>query len=87
MDTFDAVLDEFYSKIESQRVEQQQRVKEESAVQKLKKIQLDQVNMLFLFSAYNILFHQTRAVDPIRKFVLITWHSFVFSVYGFFVQS
>ncbi|CAN6467248.1 unnamed protein product [Victoria cruziana] len=44
MDTFDAVLDEFYSKIESQRVEQQQRVKEESAVQKLKKIQLDQEN-------------------------------------------
>ncbi|KAF3778096.1 Nuclear export mediator factor NEMF-like protein [Nymphaea thermarum] len=44
MDTFDAVLDEFYSKIESQRADQQQRAREESAVQKLTKIQLDQEN-------------------------------------------
>jgi len=42
-ETFDAALDEFYSKIESQRVEQQQKAKESSAEQKLNKIRLDQV--------------------------------------------
>ncbi|XP_038702775.1 nuclear export mediator factor NEMF isoform X2 [Tripterygium wilfordii] len=42
--TFDAALDEFYSKIESQRVEQQQKSKEHVAVQKLNKIRLDQEN-------------------------------------------
>ncbi|CAL1412934.1 unnamed protein product [Linum trigynum] len=36
-DTFDAALDEFYSKIESQRSELQQKAKEDSAVQKLNK--------------------------------------------------
>lgn len=41
--TFDAALDEFYSKIESQRAEQQQKAKESSATQKLNKIRLDQV--------------------------------------------
>ncbi|KAI3830792.1 hypothetical protein MKX03_002880 [Papaver bracteatum] len=43
-ETFDAALDEFYSKIESQRSEQQQKTKEGSAVQKLNKIRLDQEN-------------------------------------------
>lgn len=43
-ETFDAALDEFYSKIESQRSDQQQRSKESSAVQKLNKIRLDQEN-------------------------------------------
>ncbi|XP_050220499.1 uncharacterized protein LOC126670725 [Mercurialis annua] len=43
-DTFDASLDEFYSKIESQRSEQQQKAKEDSAIQKLNKIRLDQEN-------------------------------------------
>lgn len=43
-ETFDAALDEFYSKIESQRSEQQQNAKESSAVQKLNKIRLDQEN-------------------------------------------
>ncbi|KAF3336238.1 nuclear export mediator factor NEMF isoform X2 [Carex littledalei] len=43
-ETFDAALDEFYSKIESQRSEQQQRAKEDSAVHKLNKIKLDQEN-------------------------------------------
>ncbi|KAG7991114.1 hypothetical protein I3843_02G059200 [Carya illinoinensis] len=43
-ETFDAALDEFYSKIESQRSEQQQKAKESSAVQKLNKIRLDQEN-------------------------------------------
>uniref|UniRef100_A0A5B6ZXF4 Putative nuclear export mediator factor Nemf isoform X1 n=1 Tax=Davidia involucrata TaxID=16924 RepID=A0A5B6ZXF4_DAVIN len=43
-DTFDAALDEFYSKIESQRVEQQQKTKEGSAMQKLNKIRVDQEN-------------------------------------------
>ncbi|XP_010914660.1 uncharacterized protein [Elaeis guineensis] len=43
-ETFDAALDEFYSKIESQRAEQQQKAKEGSAVQKLNKIRLDQEN-------------------------------------------
>ncbi|KAJ3681327.1 hypothetical protein LUZ60_015816 [Juncus effusus] len=43
-ETFDAALDEFYSKIESQRSEQQQRAKEDSAIQKLNKIKLDQEN-------------------------------------------
>lgn len=41
-ETFDAALDEFYSKIESQRSEQQQKAKESSAMQKLSKIRLDQ---------------------------------------------
>ncbi|KAJ0980565.1 hypothetical protein J5N97_008820 [Dioscorea zingiberensis] len=43
-ETFDAALDEFYSKIESQRSEQQQKAKEGSAMQKLNKIRLDQEN-------------------------------------------
>ncbi|KAJ6798590.1 nuclear export mediator factor NEMF [Iris pallida] len=43
-ETFDAALDEFYSKIESQRSEQQLKAKEGSAVQKLNKIRLDQEN-------------------------------------------
>ena len=41
--TFDAALDEFYSKIESQRAEQQQKAKEGSAMHKLTKIRVDQV--------------------------------------------
>ena len=48
-ETFDAAMDEFYSKIESQRVEQQQKIKEGSAVQKLNKIRLDQVLILYSF--------------------------------------
>lgn len=43
-ETFDAALDEFYSKIESQRAEQQHKAKESSAVQKLNKIRSDQEN-------------------------------------------
>ncbi|GLT34754.1 hypothetical protein SLA2020_092530 [Shorea laevis] len=43
-ETFDAALDEFYSKIENQRAEQQQKAKESSAVQKLNKIRFDQEN-------------------------------------------
>ncbi|WOL03246.1 nuclear export mediator factor Nemf isoform X1 [Canna indica] len=43
-ETFDSALDEFYSKIESQRSEQQRKAKEESAMQKLDKIRLDQEN-------------------------------------------
>ncbi|KAJ8767313.1 hypothetical protein K2173_017357 [Erythroxylum novogranatense] len=43
-ETFDAALDEFYSKIESQRAEQQQTAKEGAAMQKLNKIRLDQEN-------------------------------------------
>jgi hypothetical protein len=42
-ETFDAAVDEFYSKIESQRVNQQHKAKEESAAQRLNKIKLDQV--------------------------------------------
>uniref|UniRef100_A0ACD5Y6R5 Uncharacterized protein n=2 Tax=Avena sativa TaxID=4498 RepID=A0ACD5Y6R5_AVESA len=42
--TFDDALDEFYSKIESQRVDQQQKAKEDSAVHRLNKIKLDQEN-------------------------------------------
>lgn len=49
-ETFDAALDEFYSKIESQRAEQQQKAKEDSATQKLNKIRTDQVS-LTLFHA------------------------------------
>ncbi|KAJ4967979.1 hypothetical protein NE237_014680 [Protea cynaroides] len=44
LDTFDAALDEFYSKIESQRAEQQQKTKEGTTMQKLNKIRLDQEN-------------------------------------------
>lgn len=43
-ETFDDALDEFYSKIESQRAEQQQKAKESSAMQKLTKIRNDQEN-------------------------------------------
>ncbi|CAJ1963097.1 unnamed protein product [Sphenostylis stenocarpa] len=43
-ETFDAALDEFYSKIESQRAEHQQKAKENSATQKLNKIRQDQVD-------------------------------------------
>ncbi|CAI9118907.1 OLC1v1020534C1 [Oldenlandia corymbosa var. corymbosa] len=43
-DTFDAALDEFYSKIESQRLDQQQKTKESAAMQKLDKIRNDQEN-------------------------------------------
>ncbi|KAJ8573970.1 hypothetical protein K7X08_010481 [Anisodus acutangulus] len=43
-ETFDAALDEFYSKIESQRSEQQQKSKESTAMQKLNKIRTDQEN-------------------------------------------
>lgn len=48
-ETFDAALDEFYSKIESQRAEQQHKTKENSAMQKLEKIKVDQVNHLCLY--------------------------------------
>lgn len=44
-ETFDAALDEFYSKIESQRSEQQQKAKESTAMQKLNKIRTDQVRV------------------------------------------
>ncbi|XWS53474.1 hypothetical protein CRYUN_Cryun10bG0004300 [Craigia yunnanensis] len=47
-ETFDAALDEFYSKIESQRAEQQQKTKESSASQKLNKIRLDQENRVLM---------------------------------------
>ncbi|KAJ0092760.1 hypothetical protein Patl1_24813 [Pistacia atlantica] len=43
-ETFDEALDEFYSKIESQRVEQQLKAKEGAAFQKLNKIRVDQEN-------------------------------------------
>lgn len=43
-ETFDLALDEFYSKIESQRSEQQHKAKENSALQKLSKIRNDQEN-------------------------------------------
>ncbi|RVW64703.1 Nuclear export mediator factor Nemf [Vitis vinifera] len=42
-ETFDAASDEFYSKIEGQRSEQQQKAKEVSAMQKLSKICMDQL--------------------------------------------
>ncbi|CAA2950932.1 nuclear export mediator factor NEMF [Olea europaea subsp. europaea] len=41
-ESFDVALDEFYSKIESQRSEQHQMAKENSAMQKLNKIRIDQ---------------------------------------------
>ncbi|KAL4272704.1 hypothetical protein GQ457_13G023440 [Hibiscus cannabinus] len=47
-ETFDAALDEFYSKIESQRSEQQQKTKESTANQKLNKIRLDQENRVHM---------------------------------------
>ncbi|KAI4303092.1 hypothetical protein MLD38_038763 [Melastoma candidum] len=46
--SFDAALDEFYSKIESQRAEQQQKAKEDSAFQKLSKIRSDQENRVHM---------------------------------------
>ncbi|KAE8685782.1 hypothetical protein F3Y22_tig00111092pilonHSYRG00037 [Hibiscus syriacus] len=47
-ETFDAALDEFYSKIESQRAEQQKKTKESTASQKLNKIRLDQENRVHM---------------------------------------
>ncbi|KAL9265588.1 Ribosome quality control complex subunit NEMF-like protein, partial [Drosera capensis] len=47
--TFDAALDEFYSKIEIQHAEQQQKSREGSAMQKLNKIRLDQENRVHAF--------------------------------------
>ncbi|KAL6190803.1 hypothetical protein ACLB2K_037197 [Fragaria x ananassa] len=47
-ETFDACLDEFYSKIESQRSEQQQKAKESSATQRLNKIRVDQENRVHM---------------------------------------
>lgn len=44
-ETFDAAVDEFYSKIESQRSEQQKKSKESIAMQKLNKIRTDQVRI------------------------------------------
>lgn len=64
-DTFDAALDEFYSKIESQRSEQQQKAKEDSAIQKLNKIRLDQV---FFFYLLNMPFKKL-------EFFLVTLHT------------
>ncbi|PIA60910.1 hypothetical protein AQUCO_00300436v1 [Aquilegia coerulea] len=48
LETFDASLDEFYSKIESQRSEQQQQAKEGTAMQKLNKIRADQENRVHM---------------------------------------
>ena len=42
-ETFDAAMDEFYSKIESQRSDQQKKAKEDAAFHKLNKIRADQV--------------------------------------------
>jgi predicted ribosome quality control (RQC) complex YloA/Tae2 family protein len=53
-ETFDAALDEFYSKIESQRVNQQQKSKEDSAAQRLNKIKLDQVLAFITWSLFFI---------------------------------
>lgn len=48
-ESFDVALDEFYSKIESQRSEQHQMAKENSAMQKLNKIRIDQVHHLHTY--------------------------------------
>ncbi|BBM96816.1 nuclear export mediator factor NEMF [Marchantia polymorpha subsp. ruderalis] len=42
--TFDAAMDEYYSKVEGQRADQQRRTQEESALTKLDKIRADQTN-------------------------------------------
>ncbi|CAM6068471.1 unnamed protein product [Sphagnum tenellum] len=44
MDTFDSAMDEFFSKIEGQRADQQRKAQEESAFSKLDKIRADQTN-------------------------------------------
>lgn len=43
MDTYDAALDEFFSKIEGQRADQQRKAQEDSAFSKLDRIRADQV--------------------------------------------
>ncbi|KAF3662432.1 putative 30S ribosomal protein S1, chloroplastic-like [Capsicum annuum] len=60
-ETFDAALDEFYSKIESQRSEQQQKSKESTAMQKLNKIRADQIEQPHCF----LLFEDTKL--PLTK--------------------
>ena len=45
--TFDAAMDEFFSKVESQRIEQQKKAQEDSAFQKLEKIRKDQVTFYY----------------------------------------
>ena len=51
MDTFDLAMDEFFSKIEGQRAEQQRKAQEDSAFSKLDKIRADQV---ILWSLWNV---------------------------------
>ncbi|KAG4982425.1 hypothetical protein JHK87_027174 [Glycine soja] len=53
-ETFDAALDEFYGKIESQRSEQQQKAKENSASQKLNKIRQDQMAKLIEYNLEDV---------------------------------
>lgn len=69
-ETFDAALDEFYSKIESQRSEQQQKAKESSATQKLNKIRVDQVSPVNLSTNqvhFNIFLDSTVFIEYSRK--------------------
>ena len=47
METYDAALDEFFSKIEGQRADQQRKAQEDSAFSKLDKIRADQVSFLY----------------------------------------
>lgn len=49
METYDAALDEFFSKIEGQRSDQQRKAQEDSAFSKLDKIRADQVIFNFYF--------------------------------------
>ncbi|KAI4344741.1 hypothetical protein L6164_011932 [Bauhinia variegata] len=65
-ETFDAALDEFYSKIEGQRAEQQQKAKENSAIQKLNKIRQDQENRVCTLSK--------EVDDCVRKAELIEYN-------------
>ena len=64
MDTFDLAMDEFFSKIEGQRAEQQRKAQEDSAFSKLDKIRADQVILcstlecnLFLYNISKPRFH------------------------------
>lgn len=47
-ETFDAAMDEFFSKVEGQKLEQQQKQQETAALSRLDKIKADQVDLFYL---------------------------------------
>lgn len=81
-ETFDAALDEFYSKIETQRAEQQLKAKESSAMQKLNKIRTDQVCITIIDEKDYL--SQLLATPSFSVFYFINWLGFLITSYSLF---